>query len=71
MFLLFLILYVLCGVTFSLIFLSRFITALHEASSETRWTFMLIILPACVVLWPVLLAKYVTNRNEMNDDQTA
>lgn len=52
-----LIAYILIGILFALIFLTRLIHKLDEGSIGAPWTFKLTIFPGCVVFWPVLLKK--------------
>lgn len=49
--------YILIGLVFTLLFLIRWIDKVDEAATETSWGFKLIILPGCIVLWPMMLRK--------------
>jgi len=51
--------YLLTGVLFSIVFLSKGIQQVDEGSHETRMGFRLIILPGCIIFWPVLLKKWM------------
>jgi hypothetical protein len=50
--------YIGLGVIFSVPFLSKWIHSLDEATHDSGLAFKLIILPGCIVFWPVLLKKY-------------
>ena len=50
--------YLIGGLIFSIPFLFRWIKAIDEGAHESRWTFKLIILPGCIIFWPLLLRKY-------------
>lgn len=52
--------YFLAGSIFAVIFLTRWIHKIDEGVAESPWTFKLIIAPGCIVLWPVLLRKYIS-----------
>ncbi len=52
-------LYLGLGALFALIFLARWIYTLDESAQGSPFTFRLMILPGCVLLWPVLLRKYL------------
>lgn len=49
--------YILGGLVFSMIFLVRWIDKVDDATAETSWAFKLIILPGCIVFWPIMLRK--------------
>ena len=51
--------YLIIGLLFSIPFLLRWIGKVDESAVDTSWTFKLIILPGCIVFWPVLLRKYL------------
>ena len=52
------VIYLVVGLIFSIPFLLKWIHQLDEGAHESPWTFRLIILPGCIVFWPVLLEKY-------------
>lgn len=54
--------YLIVGVAFALLFIIRWVTRLDEASTESGWSFRLMIFPGCVVFWPILLKKLVNPR---------
>jgi lipid-A-disaccharide synthase-like uncharacterized protein len=51
--------YLIAGLIFTIPFLIKWIHAVDEATQQSPWTFKLTILPGCIVLWPVLLKKYI------------
>ncbi|HET6544834.1 MAG TPA: hypothetical protein VFG46_30320 [Chryseolinea sp.] len=55
-----LIVYLLGGILFALLFITRLIHKVDEGSIGAPWSFRLIIFPGCVILWPLLLMKYLT-----------
>ncbi len=56
--------YLIIGLIFSIIFLTKWIHHVDEASHETSWSFKLVILPGCIMFWPVLLKKYRQSKSE-------
>jgi glycerol-3-phosphate acyltransferase PlsY len=54
-----LIAYLLGGILFALLFITRLIHKVDAGSIGAPWSFRLIILPGCVILWPLLLKKYL------------
>jgi len=51
------------GLAFSAPFLFKWIYAFDEGVDRT-WLMKLFILPGCIVLWPILLSKYLKlNKN--------
>lgn len=50
--------YVIHGLVFALLFLPRGIERLDPAVRESSWGFRLIVLPAVVALWPLLLHRW-------------
>lgn len=60
--------YLFAGIVFAILFLTRLIQVVDEATVESPWTFKLLIFPGCVVFWPVLLRKYLKVRNTSADD---
>ena len=49
--------YLIAGILFSIYFLIRGIAKIDVATTDSGWKFKLIILPGCILLWPVLLTK--------------
>ncbi|HEX5171457.1 MAG TPA: hypothetical protein VFW11_19905 [Cyclobacteriaceae bacterium] len=58
-------LYLIGGVLFAIPFLFRWIVFVDESAGGTSWLFRLLLLPGCIVLWPVLLRKYIKARKEI------
>lgn len=56
--LLLMLLYVLLGVVFSFFFLTRGLQKIDEDVPGSSWGFRLIIIPGCILLWPLLLNKW-------------
>ena len=52
------------GVIFSIPFLSRWIHIVDESTHESGLTFKLIILPGCIVFWPLLLKRFLESKQE-------
>lgn len=51
--------YLLAGVIFSLVFVTKGIKQIDEGTHGTGIGFRLIILPGCIIFWPVLLKKWI------------
>ena len=60
--------YLIVGTLFSAIFVTRLIARIDESAVASPWTFRLIILPGCIVFWPLLLKKYIKARRESSND---
>jgi hypothetical protein len=56
-------LYFLLGVLFAFFFLAKGIQKTDAAVTGSSRGFRFIILPGIIVLWPVLLNKWVTSKN--------
>ncbi len=61
-------LYVASGLVFGIVFVTRLIRTVDEGSAGSPWTFRLVILPGCIVLWPILLWKYFKVRRTGSHD---
>jgi hypothetical protein len=59
--------YLIVGVLFAVVFVTRLIVRLDKAAVGAPWSFRLLIFPGCVVLWPILLNKYQKIRRRKND----
>ena len=57
--------YLLCGLVFSVIFISKGLQVLDEGSHGAGIGFKLIIIPGCMVFWPLLLKKWMRAKKEM------
>jgi hypothetical protein len=55
--------YLSAGVMFSIPFLVKWIYRLDEATHESSLTFKLMIVPGCIIFWPVLLKKYLKSKS--------
>lgn len=51
--------YLLAGILFSVIFVSKGIQQIDEGTHGTGIGFRLIIIPGCIIFWPVLLKKWI------------
>jgi hypothetical protein len=51
--------YLVVGACFSIPFLTRWIVMVDESARETSCGFKILILPGCIVFWPVLLRKII------------
>lgn len=60
--------YLIAGVGFALLFLSVLIKVVDEAVLNSPWTFRILLFPGCVVFWPLLLRKYLKARNNTHHD---
>ena len=56
-------LYLLIGFVFAIFFLGKGIEKMDTAAHGSGWGFRLIILPGTIALWPVLLNKWLHQRN--------
>lgn len=56
--------YLLCGLIFSILFISKGLKQLDEGTHGTGIGFKLIILPGCIILWPLLFTKWKKIKNQ-------
>ena len=63
-------LYLAAGALFAIFFLSNGLEKMDTAAHGSGWGFRLIILPGTIVLWPVLLNKWMKAK-KISDDKTA
>ena len=62
------IVYLSCGFLFAIPFVIKGANKIDEGAHGATWGFRLIIIPATIVLWPVLLKKWIAaNKNKLND----
>ncbi len=54
-----LLVYLICGVVFTFFFLARGLQKVDEDVPGSSWGFRIIIIPGCIVLWPVLMRKWI------------
>jgi hypothetical protein len=59
------VLYIIAGLLFAIPFLIKWVVIVDESTDGTSWPFRLLILPGCIVFWPVLLRKYLKARKEV------
>ena len=55
--------YLALGLLFSIFFVSRGVNKLDEGAHGAGIGFRLIILPGCMVFWPLLLKKWVNHQS--------
>jgi hypothetical protein len=53
------VIYLLAGILFSILFLGIGIQVTDEGAHGTGIGFKLIILPGCIIFWPLLLRKWI------------
>jgi hypothetical protein len=54
-----LLIYLGCGFVFAIPFVLKGANKIDEGAEGATWGFRLIIIPATIVLWPVLLRKWI------------
>jgi hypothetical protein len=64
-------LYLLAGSLFAVFFLTKGIEKLDGTAHGSGWSFRLIILPGTIVLWPVLLKKWIKAKKISHDETVA
>ena len=57
------IVYLLCGIVFSILFISKGLQVIDEGAHGSGIGFKLIIMPGCIIFWPVLLKKWINTRS--------
>jgi len=63
-----LLIYLSCGFVFAIPFVIKGANKIDEGAHGATWGFRLIIMPATIVLWPVLLKKWIAaNKTKTND----
>ena len=50
--------YLIIGFIFSVVFVARLINRVDESAQGASWTFRVMIIPGCIALWPVLLNNF-------------
>lgn len=60
--------YLILGIVFALWFITRLVYKVDEGAMDAPWSFKLIIFPGCVVLWPLLLKKYLNQEKVTQHD---
>ena len=60
--------YLACGFVFAIPFVIKGADKIDEGAHGATWGFRLIIIPATIVFWPLLLKKWIAaNKNKGND----
>ena len=60
--------YLICGLAFAIPFVLKGAGKIDEGTHGATWGFRVIILPASIVFWPLLLKKWIAaNKNKNND----
>lgn len=55
-------LYLLVGLLFALWFVFKGVQKLDSGMDGAKWNLRLLLLPGAVLLWPVLIRKYLKNK---------
>jgi len=51
--------YLIAGIVFTIFFQAKGLSKIDEGVHGSSWGFRIIIIPGCIVLWPVLLKKWI------------
>jgi len=51
--------YIICGFVFALAFVFKGAQVIDEGAKDSTWGFRIIIIPASIVFWPLLLIKWI------------
>ena len=51
--------FLVCGVLFTFFFIARGLEKIDEEAASSTWGFRMIIIPGCILLWPLLLRKWI------------
>ena len=57
-----LLIYLLIGFIFALLFVFKGVNQVDPVAKDTSWRFRLLILPGSMAFWPVLLRKWLKSR---------
>jgi hypothetical protein len=60
--------YIVCGLAFAVAF---HLSGIHEIDEDVKgstWGFRIIITPACILLWPLLLHKWLNVLKQKSND---
>ena len=57
-----LLIYLLLGVVFALVFITIGAGKLDEKAKGTSWVFKVLLFPGAMALWPVLLLKWIKKK---------
>lgn len=56
--------YLVAGFLFAILFVTKGVQKIDEAAHGSGWGFRLIILPGCMIFWPLLLRKWMKIKNK-------
>lgn len=60
--------YLICGFAFALAFVFKGVQAIDEGARDSTLGFKIIIIPATMVFWPLLLVKWIkSSKNQPHD----
>jgi len=51
--------YLIAGIVFTIFFQAKGLSKIDEGVHGSSWGFRIIIIPGCIVFWPVLLKKWM------------
>jgi hypothetical protein len=60
--------YLICGFVFALAFIFRGVQVIDEGARDSTLGFKIIIIPATMVLWPLLLVKWIKSSQNQSHD---
>jgi len=60
--------YLGCGFAFAIPFVITGANKIDEGAQGATWGFRIIIIPATIVLWPILLKKWIAAGKNKNND---
>jgi hypothetical protein len=52
--------YLVCGFVFAMAFIFKGVQVIDEGAKDSTAGFKMIIIPGCVIFWPLLLVKWIT-----------
>ena len=52
------------GLVFAIPFVLKGVTRIDEGAHGSKWGFRIIIIPGTIVFWPILLKKWIFERNK-------
>jgi len=58
-FLIEIVVYLFAGIVFTIFFQAKGLSKIDEGVHGSSWGFRIIIIPGCIVFWPLLLKKWV------------
>jgi len=51
--------YLFAGIVFTIFFQAKGLSKIDEGVHRSSWGFRIIIIPGCIIFWPVLFKKWV------------